>query len=146
MTGWRVGYLVCPEYVMERLLLLSAANITAVPTFLQEAAITALDTPTEEMNAAYARRREFVCRRLKEMGLSFPEPEGAFYVFPSIGQFGMDSAAFCTRLIREAKVAAVPGSCFGAEGYIRLSYCCSEETLKTGLDRLEGFIRSLLPG
>ena len=143
MTGWRVGYLTCPEYVMDRLLLLSAAEITAVPTFVQEAALVALGTDPTPMVEVYNQRRQYVCARLKGMGLSFPEPEGAFYVFPMISEFGMTSAEFCTRMIREAKVAAVPGSCFGAEGYLRLSYCCSDQDLKTGLDRMENFIRSL---
>jgi len=143
MTGWRVGYLTCPDYVMDRLLLLSAGTITAVPTFVQEAAVTALQTDPTPMRDIYAKRREFVCRRLREMGLSFPEPEGAFYVFVDIKRFGMDSAEFCTRMIREGKVAAVPGSCFGAEGYIRLSYCYSDEELKKGLDRMEAFIQTL---
>ena len=143
MTGWRVGYLVCPGYVMDRLLLFSAAQITAVPTFLQSAAEEALNTDPSEMKDTYRRRRDYVCARLKEMGLSFPEPEGAFYVFVDIRKFGMDSGTFCTRMIREGKVAAVPGSCFGAEGYLRLSYCYSDEELKKGLDRMEAFIRSL---
>ena len=145
MTGWRVGYLVCPEYVMDRLLLLSAAEITAVPTFLQEAAVTALATDPAPMREVYRSRREYVCRRLREMGLSFPEPEGAFYVFPNIEKFGLDSETFCKRMIAEGRVAAVPGSCFAAEGHIRLSYCYSDEELKTGLDRMEQFIRTLLP-
>ena len=145
MTGWRVGYLTCPDYVMDRLLLLSAAEITAVPTFLQDAAVTALSTDPAPMREIYRKRRDYVCRRLREMGLSFPEPEGAFYVFVDISRFGMDSATFCTRMIREAGVAAVPGSCFGAEGHLRLSYCCSDETLEKGLDRLEQFIQNLLP-
>ena len=143
MTGWRVGYLTCPEYVMDRLLLLSAAEITAVPTFVQDAALAALDTDPSPMGETYRKRRDYVCARLREMGLPFPEPEGAFYVFPRIDQFGLDSGEFCTRMIREAGVAAVPGSCFGAEGYIRLSYCCADETLKTGLDRLEAFVKNL---
>ncbi|MBR3949403.1 MAG: aminotransferase class I/II-fold pyridoxal phosphate-dependent enzyme [Oscillospiraceae bacterium] len=143
MTGWRIGYLVCPEYVMDRLLLLSAAEITAVPTFLQDAAVTALKTDPSAMRETYRKRRGYVCGRLREMGLSFPEPEGAFYVFVDISRFGMDSATFCTRMIREGKVAAVPGSCFGAEGYIRLSYCYSDEELKKGLDRMEAFINTL---
>ena len=75
--------------------------------------------------------------------VDFPEPEGAFYVFVDIRKFGMRSDEFCTRLIREGKLAAVPGSCFGVEGYLRLSYCYSEEALKKGLDRLEAFIRGL---
>ena len=143
MTGWRVGYLTCPDYVMDRLLLLSAATITAVPTFLQEAAITALKTPVEPMRGIYAKRRAYVIKRLRDMDLTFPEPEGAFYVFVNIAKFGLDSAAFCTRMIQEGKLAAVPGGCFGADDYIRLSYCYSDEELKTGLDRLEAFIATL---
>ena len=143
MTGWRVGYLICPEYVMDRLLLLSAAEITAVPTFLQEAAVTALQTDPAPMREVYRRRREYVCSRLRQMGLSFPEPEGAFYVFTDIRPFGLDSSTFCTRMITEGKVAAVPGSCFGAEGYIRLSYCYADEELKKGLDRMEAFLHTL---
>lgn len=143
MTGWRLGYLTAPEYVMERLLLLSAANITAVPTFLQTAAVTALKTPTREMAQICRTRREYVCARLRGMELHFPEPEGAFYVFVEIGQFGMDSATFCTRMIREGKVAAVPGSCFGTEGYIRISCCYGEAELKKGLDRMEVFVKGL---
>ena len=143
MTGWRVGYLTCPDYVMDRLLLLSAAEITAVPTFLQEAAITALDTDPAPMVEIYRKRREYVCRRLDEMGLHYPAPEGAFYVFPDISKFGLTSEQFCIRMIKEGGVAAVPGSCFGAEGYIRLSYCYSDEELKTGLDRMEAFLQKL---
>lgn len=144
MTGWRIGYLICPEYVMDRLKLLSAAAITAVPTFLQEAAVTALSTSSEDMKQAYEKRRDYVCGRLKSMGLSFPEPEGAFYVFVDIRKFGMDSETFCTRMIREAKVAAVPGSCFGTEGFIRISYCYSDEELKKGLDRMEKFVADFM--
>ena len=143
MTGWRVAYLTCPAYVMDRLLLLSAAEITAVPTFLQDAAVTALTTDPGPMRETYRKRREYVCGRLRDMGLDFPEPEGAFYVFPNIARFGLDSATFCTRMIKEGKVAAVPGSCFGAEGYIRLSYCYSDGELKKGLDRLQAFIATL---
>ena len=143
MTGWRVGYLTCPDYVMDRLLLLSAGTITAVPTFVQEAAVTALKTDPSPMREVYARRRDYVCRRLRDMGLSFPEPEGAFYVFPNIERFGIPSSEFCTRMIKEGRVAAVPGSCFGTEGYIRLSYCYSDEELKKGLDRMEAFVQSL---
>ena len=145
MTGWRVGYLTCPDYVMDRLLLLSAATITAVPTFLQEAAITALKTPVEPMRGIYAKRRAYVIKRLRDMDLTFPEPEGAFYVFVNIAKFGLDSAAFCTRMIQEGKLAAVPGGCFGADDYIRLSYCYSDAELKTGLDRMAAFIRELQP-
>ena len=143
MTGWRLGYLVCPEYVMDRLLLLSAGTIAAVPTFLQEAGVAALKEDTTPMREIYRRRRDYVTQRLRQMNLDFPEPEGAFYVFVDIRKFGMSSDEFCTRLIREGKLAAVPGSCFGVEGYLRLSYCYSDEELKKGLDRLEAFIEKL---
>ena len=143
MTGWRIGYLTAPQYVLDKLLLLSAAEITAVPTFLQDAAVEALKTDPTPMRETYKNRRAYVCRRLREMGLAFPEPEGAFYVFPDISRFGLSSAEFCTRMITEGKVAAVPGSCFGAEGYIRLSYCYSDQELKRGLDRMEAFINTL---
>lgn len=143
MTGWRLGYLVCPEYVMDRALLFSAASICAVPTFLQTAGVTALDSDPAPMVEVYRHRRDYVTSRLRAMGLSFPEPEGAFYVFVDIRPFRMTSDEFCTRMIREAKLAAVPGSCFGVDGFIRLSYCCSDETLKKGMDRLEGFLQSL---
>ena len=145
MTGWRVGYLTCPQYVMDRLLLLSAAEIASVPTFLQDAALTALGTDVTEMGETYRHRRDYVCSRLDAMGLCYPVPEGAFYVFPDISGFGLSSEEFCTRMIREAGLAAVPGSCFGAEGYIRLSYCNRREKLEEGLNRLERFIQQLLP-
>ena len=143
MTGWRVGYLTCPDYVMDRLLLLSAAEIAAVPTFLQEAAIAALHTDPAPMVEVYRKRRAYVCRRLDEMGLRYPAPEGAFYVFPDISKYGLSSEEFCIRMIKEGGVAAVPGSCFGKDGYIRLSYCYSDEELKTGLDRMAAFLRQL---
>lgn len=141
MTGWRLGYLVCPEYVMGRLLLLSAGTIAAVPTFLQEAGLSALKQDVSPMREIYRRRRDYVTSRLTRMGLDFPVPEGAFYVFVDIRKFGMTSDEFCTRLIKEGKLAAVPGSCFGVEGYLRLSYCYADEELKKGLDRLEAFIK-----
>ena len=143
MTGWRVGYLVAPESLISRLLLLSAAQIAAVPTFVQAAAETALTLDVTSMRELYRARRDYVTGRLRAMDLSFPEPEGAFYVFPSIEKFGIPSWEFCTRMIREAGLAAVPGVCFGTEGYIRLSYCYSDQELREGLDRLEAFIRNL---
>ena len=146
MTGWRVGYLTCPDYVMDRLLLLSASEITAVPTFIQDAAVEALKTDPAPMREIYRKRRDCVCRRLDEMGLTYPKPDGAFYVFVDISRFGLNSEEFCTRMIREGKLAVVPGSCFGAEGYIRLSYCYSDGELQRGLDRLEAFISTLEGG
>ena len=141
MTGWRVGYLVCPEELLSRLLLLSAAEVAAVPTFIQAAAETALTVDTEPMRQIYEKRRNYVCRRLDAMGLAYPKPEGAFYVFADISRFGIPSWTFCERMIREAGLAAVPGTCFGTEGYIRLSYCYSDRELEESLDRLEGFLK-----
>lgn len=143
MTGWRVGYLVGPEAVMAKLLLLHAAELASIPTFLQDACVAALAVSTEEMAKVYAKRREFVCRRLAEMGLSFPRPKGAFYVFPDISKCGLSDEEFCTRLIKEGGVATVPGSCFGCPGHIRISYCCADEALAKGLDWLEQFINAL---
>ena len=142
MTGWRIGYLAGPQEIMDRLLLLHAAEVAAIPTFLQSACITALNTDVSSMANTYAQRRSYVCSRLQKMGLSFPKPEGAFYVFADIRKFGLDSDTFCTRMIQEAKVAAVPGTCFGAEGYIRLSCACSDSLLLKALDRMETFIQT----
>ena len=77
------------------------------------------------------------------MGLETARPDGAFYVFPSIACFGMTSEAFALRLMREAKVAVVPSSCFGVEGFVRITYCYSDEELREGMDRLERFVESL---
>jgi aminotransferase len=143
MTGWRVGYLIGPQDVMDRLLLLHAAEVAAVPTFVQSACVEALKTDVAPMREEYRARRDYVIARLKAMGLSFPEPKGAFYIFVDISSFSMPGEVFCERMIREAGVAAVPGSCFGAEGYIRLSYCCSRAELERGMDRIEKFISRL---
>ncbi len=143
MTGWRVGYLAGPAEFVQKATLLQAAQIASVPTFLQKAAEAALQYEVEDMARVYRRRRDYVTGRLRTMGLRFPEPEGAFYVFPDISQFGMDSETFCIRMISEAGLAAVPGSCFGGEGHIRLSYCYSDQELVEGLNRLEEFIHRL---
>ena len=105
--------------------------------------MAALDQDTRPMRDTYRRRRDYVAARLDRMGLTYPAPEGAFYVFPDIRRYGLSSDEFCTRLIREGGLAAVPGSCFGAEGHIRLSYCYSDPQLQTALDRLEAFLGKL---
>ena len=143
MTGWRIGYLTAPLQVTEKLLLLHAARVSCLPTFVQSACLAALKWDTRETVELYRSRRDYVLARMEGMDLPCPRPEGAFYVFPDIRKYGMDSETFCTRMIREAAVAAVPGSCFGAEGFLRLSYCCSTERLKTGLDRMEQFLKTL---
>lgn len=143
MTGWRLGWLAAPEKLIDPFTLLQAAQIASVPTFLQKAAETALQVEVSDMAAVYRKRREYMLARLDAMGLTYPKPEGAFYVFPDISPFGLDSEEFCLRLIEEGGLAAVPGSCFGGEGHIRLSCCYSDAELKESLDRLEKFIRSL---
>lgn len=143
MTGWRVGYLRCREEILERLLLLNAAEIAAVPTFLQHAAAVALEQDVSAMREVYRRRRDYVTARLRAMGLSFPRPEGAFYVFSDIRPYGMSSRDFCLRLIREGGLALIPGSCFGCEGHVRLSYCYGDSQLAEGLDRLEAFLKEV---
>lgn len=143
MTGWRAGYLIGPQAVMDRLLLLHAAQVAAVPTFVQYACLEALNTDVSSMRQEYLNRRDYVMGRLEAMGLHFPKPEGAFYIFVDISRFGMTGEAFCERMIRQARVAAVPGSCFGAEGFIRLSYCCGMDRLALGMDRLETFLNQL---
>ena len=143
MTGWRIGYLIAGEALIDKFVLLQAAQIAAVPTFIQDAAITALLTDISLEQEVFRKRRTYVSERLKAMGLSFPEPKGAFYLFPSIETFGLDSETFCTRMITEGGVAAVPGSAFRCEGRIRISCCYSDAELKEGLDRLEQFIHTL---
>nr|MCR4819371.1 aminotransferase class I/II-fold pyridoxal phosphate-dependent enzyme [Fretibacterium sp.] len=85
----------------------------------------------------------YVLERLYRMGLETQTPEGAFYVFPSIVKYGLNSTEFCTRLLREAHVAVTPGLCFGADNHIRISYCCGDEDLTKGMDRLERFVETL---
>ena len=143
MTGWRLGWLEAPADLIDKFTLLQAAQIASVPTFLQKAAETALQVDVQDMAAVYRKRREYVLKRLDAMGLTYPRPEGAFYVFPDISKFGMDSEEFCIRLIQEGGLAAVPGSCFGGEGHIRLSYCYSDGELRESLDRLEKFIQTI---
>ena len=143
MTGWRLGWLAAPVELIDQFTLLQAAQIASVPTFLQKAAETALTVEVADMAAVYRRRRSYMLSRLDDMGLTYPRPEGAFYVFPDISPFGMSSEEFCIRLIGEGGLAAVPGSCFGGEGHIRLSCCYSDNELRESLDRLEKFIRSL---
>ncbi len=143
MTGWRIGWLAAPEALIDKFTLLQAAQIASVPTFLQEAARTAIGLDPSPMAAVYEKRRSYVCGRLTRMGLTFPRPEGAFYIFPDITKFAMDSEEFCTRLITEGGLALVPGSCFGGEGHVRISCCYSDEELRESLDRLEQFLNAL---
>ena len=143
MTGWRMGYLIAAPEIKERLELIHQFSVVSTPAPFQKAAIAALDFDPVELRRTYARRREYMLGRLRGMGLDVPEPLGAFYMFPHIGKYGLDSATFCRRMIAEAGLAATPGSCFGSDDHIRLTYCYSDATLREGLDRLESFIRTL---
>lgn len=146
MTGWRMGWLLADASVRERLELVHQFMVASTPAPFQTACITALETDAAPMVEEYRQRRDIVLRRLRAMSLDAPVPEGAFYVFPSIARYGMDSTAFCLKLLEEAHVAVTPGMAFGADDHIRLSYCCSREELEKGLDRLEGFLHSLEAG
>lgn len=140
MTGWRMGYLISPPEIISSLALVHQFVVVSTASPFQKAAITALDFDPVELKKTYAKRRAYMLGRLKNMGLDLPEPQGAFYMFPSIRRFGLDSATFCTRMIKEAGLAATPGFCFGSDDHIRLTYCYSDEHLKEGLDRLEKFL------
>ena len=143
MTGWRMGYLMMPQSIKERLELIHQYVVVSTPAPFQKACMEALDCDVSAMRNTYEKRRAYVMDRLEKMGLSFTVPLGGFYVFPSIEKYGMTSDMFCRRLIEEAKLALTPGSCFGCEGHVRLTYCYEDGALKEGLDRLEGFLRKL---
>ena len=143
MTGWRLGYLIAHPDIKERLELIHQYSVTSTPSLFQKAGIAALEVDPTPFVKSYKKRRDYVLERLEQMGLPVTKPEGAFYVFPSVKHLGIADGELCKRLIREAGVALTPGSCFGAEGFVRISYCCSEETLTEGLDRLERFIKKL---
>lgn len=143
MTGWRVGYLCADAPVRAELQKVNQNCIVSINAFVQHACVTALGCDVTEMRETYRRRRDFILGRLAEMGMEVEKPEGAFYVFPSIAKYGMSSEEFCTRMIKEGGVGAVPGVFFSAEGYIRLSYCYSDEELRTAMDKMEAFLKTL---
>ncbi len=143
MTGWRVGYLMCDLPVKKEIEKVHQFSVVSAASTSQKACIEALKSDPSLMRETYRRRRDFALKRLNDMELDVCKPEGAFYLFPSIEKFGMDSATFCTRMIREAGLAATPGFCFGSDHHIRLTYCYSDEELAEGLNRLERFVRSL---
>lgn len=146
MTGWRLGYACGPELIIKQILKLHQFTIMCAPTTSQYAAVAALrdgDGDVERMRTAYNQRRNFLVKALRDMGLKCFEPFGAFYVFPSIQKFGMTSDEFAGRLLKEEKVAVVPGTAFGScgEGFLRISYAYSIEDLKVALERIERFIK-----
>lgn len=148
MTGWRLGYCCGPEQILRQMIKLHQFAIMCAPTNSQYAAIEGLrncEEDVEEMRKAYNQRRRFLLHEFARMGLECFEPYGAFYVFPSIEEFRMTSDEFATRLLKEERVAVVPGSAFGecGEGFLRISYAYSLEDLKVALGRLESFIQRL---
>lgn len=143
MTGWRLGWVAADAPLIAQMAKIHQYMVSSVPSFVQRAAACALEQDVSAARESYRARRDYVVGRLAAMGLSTVRPAGAFYAFPSIEKFGMSSEEFCLRLIDEAGVALVPGSCFSAEGFVRISYCCSMDAIEEGLDRLEGFVRRL---
>ena len=143
MTGWRLGYCLADAPIRDRMQIFHQYSVVSAPSFVQPACVTALRTDTSGVVEIFRRRRDYVYRRLVEMGLSVQKPEGAFYMFIDIRPFGMDSLTFCEKMLREGLVGLIPGVYFGTEGYMRLSYCYSDEDLKEGLDRIQRFIGTL---
>lgn len=148
MTGWRLGYACGPRVILDQMLKIHQFAIMCAPTTSQYAAVEALrhgDEDIERMREQYDGRRRYVMKRLEDMGLPCFEPLGAFYIFPCIKEFGMTSDEFATKLLQDQKIAVVPGTAFGAcgEGFLRISYAYSLESLKTALDRMEQFVIKL---
>lgn len=143
MPGWRLGYILASAPFIEQAKKTHQYTAGAVNTFVQEAGIAALWFDPKEMVVSYQKRRDYVYKRLLEIGLEVVKPEGAFYIFPSIKQFGLSSWEFCERLVKEEKVALLPGICFEAEGYIRLSFCVEKQVIVESLNRLEQFVLRL---
>ncbi|HZA24265.1 MAG TPA: pyridoxal phosphate-dependent aminotransferase [Dehalococcoidia bacterium] len=149
MTGWRLGYGIIPEELVPHVTRLAVNSVSCAASFSQRAAVAALDGPQDEvqiMAAEFSQRRRLITDGLRSIpGINCPEPEGAFYVFPSIKETGLSSSEFEERALSEAGVALLSGSAFGeyGEGYVRLSYANSQENIKKALERLDKFIRSI---
>lgn len=148
MTGWRLGYTLAPAPITKQMAKVHQFAIMCAPTQSQYAAIEALragDEDIEMMKAEYDRRRRYIVDRLRKLGISCFEPEGAFYVFPNIGGFGMTSEQFCERLLFEERVAIVPGTAFGdcGEGFARISYAYSVKHIDTALERIARFMERI---
>ena len=148
MTGWRLGYACAPAPIIEQMLKIHQYAIMCAPTTSQYAAVEAVKNCDEEvaaMREEYNARRRYLMHRFQEMHLQCFEPFGAFYIFPSIKEFGMTSEEFATEFLRRKKVAVVPGTAFGdcGEGFLRVSYAYSIEELKEALGRLANFVERL---
>ncbi len=148
MTGWRLGYACAPKEILEQMLKIHQYAIMCAPTTSQYAAVEAVrngDGDVAGMREEYNGRRRYLMHRFREMGLKCFEPFGAFYAFPCIQEFGMTSEEFATRMLQEEKVVVVPGTAFGdcGEGFLRISYAYSLDSLKEALDRMEAFLTKL---
>ncbi len=148
MTGWRLGYLCGPSAWLNQMTKLHQYAIMCAPTMSQFAAIEALkngDGDIAEMTAEYDRRRTVIYEGLQEIGLPVMMPEGAFYIYPYIGGFGLTSEEFCERLLKEEKCAIVPGTAFGecGEGYARISYAYSVRHIEEALEKIKKFVDKL---
>ncbi len=148
MTGWRLGYACGPRRIIEQMLKIHQFAIMCAPTASQYAAVEALkngDGDVDAMRGEYDRRRRYLMSAFEDMGLRCFEPFGAFYVFPSVKEFGMTSDEFASRLLREEKIAVVPGTAFGScgEGFLRISYAYSIDDLRDALKRIGHFIGRL---
>ncbi len=146
MTGWRLGFACGPAAAIDQMNKIHQFGIMSSPTTSQYAAIEALkngDHDISDMREEYDTRRKFIVNEFRKMGLHCFEPEGAFYVFPSIQSTGMTSEEFCEKLLMQKHVAAVPGTAFGAcgEGFIRVSYCNSLKNLRTAVNRIKVFLK-----
>lgn len=146
MTGWRMGIAAGPADVIFHMNKIHQFTTMSAGTTSQYAALEALTSPVrdaeiEVMRAEYDKRRHLMTEGFRAMGLSVVEPEGAFYVFPSIKETGLTSMEFCERLLREQRVAVIPGNAFGecGEGYIRCSYAYSKDVIKECLDKISAF-------
>lgn len=148
MTGWRLGYMTAPEPITAQLSKIHQYGIMCSPYISQNAAIEALTSCEAEVKSMvneYDARRRYLVSEFNRIGLSCFEPEGAFYVFPDIRSTGLTSDEFCERLLYEEKVAAVPGTAFGAsgEGFMRISYAYSLKHLMEAMHRIEKFVEKL---
>lgn len=147
MTGWRMGIAAGPREVIFAMNKIHQFTIMSAGTTSQCGALEALTSPLRDeeiaaMRQEYDRRRSMMVEGFRSMGLAVVEPEGAFYVFPSIRKTGLTSMEFCSRLLEEQKVAVIPGNAFGAsgEGYVRCSYAYSQEKIQACLKRMERFL------
>ncbi len=148
MTGWRLGYLCAPEPLLSEMLKLHQYAIMCAPTVSQFAAVEAMragDADIDKMRAEYNRRRVLIHQGLKDIGIESFMPEGAFYIYPNIGKFGLSSEEFCERLLYEERCAIVPGTAFGecGEGFARISYAYSVKHINDALEKIEKFVKKI---